>query len=93
MTDRTFTAIRRKLEAWELEHLRALVSTQADRIDRLLTEVDILEQNAEFWRNRAEDLVREITDADFNYSITPDGQMGIVANEPTVREKLESIAP
>lgn len=81
MSDRAFTALRRKLEAWELEHLRALIATQADRIERLEDEVDILKQNAEFWRNRAEDLVHEITDPDFNYGITPEGQIGIVDSD------------
>lgn len=74
-TDRTFAALRRKLEAWELEHLRTLVSQQHDRIERLEAEVDILQQNAEFWERHAHDLMRDVADMGATVGINQDGDV------------------
>ena len=87
MPDRTITAIRRKLEAWELEHLRTLVAQQADRIERLEDEVDILQQNAEFWHEQSMRMVRDLSDEGETVGITPDGQIGVVATDDPMIER------
>lgn len=88
MTDRTFNAIRRKLEAWELDHLRALVSQQADRIERLETECDIARESAEFWQDRAQDLWRDLTEDGETIGMTKDGQIGVVKDNRATPELL-----
>lgn len=94
MSDHTLNAIRRKLEAWELEHLRTLVSQQRDRIERLEDEVDILQQSADFWERHAHDLMRDVADMGETVGITKDGQVGIVKPdhpEPTLNRDLTFI--
>lgn len=78
MPDRAFAAIRRKLESWELDHLRTLVAQQGDRIERLEDEVDILQQNAEFWERHAHNLMRDVADIGETVGITRDGVIGVV---------------
>lgn len=81
MTDRTITNLRRRLEKWELDHLRTLCAQQADRIERLEDELDITRQSADFWREDAFELARELIDAGETIGLTRDGQLGVVRND------------
>lgn len=81
MTDRTLTNLRRRLEKWELDHLRTLCAQQADRIERLETELDIARQSADYWREDAFALTRELMDAGETVGLTRDGQLGIVRSD------------
>lgn len=78
MTDRTITNLRRKLEKWELHHLRALCAQQADQIDRLETELDTARQSSDYWREDAFELMRELMEAGKTIGLTRDGQIGVV---------------
>ena len=99
MPDRAFAAIRRKLESWEIDHLRTLVAQQRDRIERLEDEVDILQQNAEFWERHAHNLMRE-KEAQIlilmpNTTILPGYEAGVMAGynkaRAAVMNTLESL--
>jgi len=91
--DRTFTALRRKLEAWELEHLRTLVAQQRDRIERLEEDVDALQRNAEFWERHAHDLMRDVADMGETVGITQDGEIGVVAmqDDPLIERRGQPV--
>ena len=104
MTDRTLTNLRRRLEKWELDHLRTLCAQQADRIERLETELDIAQESADYWREDAFALTRELMDAGETIGLTRDGQIGVVRNdddvlterrgqpiEASIRTKLEAM--
>ncbi len=76
-------AIQRKLDAWELEHLREhaaalaeLVDQQSAEIERLKSELAWADDCAEMWQNAANAL-QESTGA--TIGITREGQMGVVA--------------
>lgn len=45
------TRIQRRFEAWELEHLRALVAEQADRIEELERSLAYVEGVSDSWRD------------------------------------------
>ena len=76
--DRIIATLKRRLARWELDHLRSLAGQQADRIERLETELDIAQQNAEFWERHAHDLMRDVSDLGKTVGITPEGDVGVV---------------
>lgn len=86
MSARADAALRRKLHAWELEHLRRVVAEQQQRIEALEGEnsdlcrrVDYLEFLSDSWR---EDALRAIEDAGSAPGLTIDGHL--VAVQPGV---------
>lgn len=99
MTDRTLSTLRRRLEKWELDHLRTLCAQQSDRIERLETELDIARDSADFWREDAFALTRELMAAGETVGLTRDGQLGVVRSESddnapieaSIRTKLEAM--
>jgi len=52
--------IARKLNRWELDHLRNLVAEQQRQIDSLNRDLEVSQQHLEFWHNEA---MREWEDA------------------------------
>lgn len=53
-------AIQRKLERWELDHLRALAAQQAEQIETLERQLAYAEDLAESWRRDALDMQDEL---------------------------------
>ena len=53
-------SIQRRLERWELDHLRALAAVQAERIEELERDLADAESRAGFWRDDAFALQREL---------------------------------
>lgn len=83
--NRTIESLRRRLEKWELEHLRALAADLSERLERAEQEIDRLkgaqynaESSAEYWSQNAWDLQRALYDAGLHVGITQDGQMGVI---------------
>ena len=56
-------AIQRKLDRWELEHLRKLAAMQADQIEDLQQRLESAESWAESWRQEALQLHTDLADA------------------------------
>lgn len=85
MTDPLAT-IRRRLERFELEHLRTHSAELAARIEILLAENEALREEvdrawsqADMWHDRVDGLIQSITDADMQVGMTKDGEIGVVA--------------
>ena len=81
----TVAAIRRRLERWELDHLRALAAQQAMQLEeeraaheRTRECLESAERFGDFWRERFDELAADLIAAGETVGITRDGQVGIV---------------
>lgn len=54
--------IQRRLERWELDHLRELVAQQAAQIDELQRQLSQAEDAANFWARSHHDLAEHLAD-------------------------------
>ena len=73
-------AIQRRLERWELDHLRALVAEQAERIEQLEAQLRYAEDAALSWRNDAIDMQRELAEqCGGRPGLTRSGRLVVVA--------------
>ena len=79
-------AMRRRLERWELEHLRALVAQLAMQLEeeraaheRTRECLESAESFGDFWKDRFDDLAADLMADGEQIGITRDGQIGIVA--------------
>ncbi len=85
---RAIVNIRRRLERWELPHLRQLAASQNETIEQLQAELEetkrqlsYAESWAESWRNDALDLMQQQIDADPEHrciGLTKDGAVMVV---------------
>lgn len=75
MSDRTLEALRRRLEKWELEHLRRHANELRDRLDRAEEEASRAWESAEFWRQNAMDLQEDLMEAGLSIGLTKEGQI------------------
>ena len=72
-------AIQRRLERWELAHLRDLAVRQADELDELRRRLAYAEDCAEHWRQDALQLHADVAElAGAAPGITQDGRLVIV---------------
>lgn len=55
-------AIQRRLERWELDHLRALAAAQAEQIETLQRQLSYAEDCADSWRRDALELQEELAE-------------------------------
>lgn len=88
LQDRIIANLKRRLDRWELDHLRSLAAQQADRIERLETELEIAQQNAEFWHEQATNMVRELQADGETVGITQSGALVLVPQEPPADDLL-----
>jgi len=87
MSDRTIDALRRRLEKWELQHLRALAAELATRLERLDDDLSRARdessrawESSEFWQRNATDMQLELMEADYTIGLTKDGQVVFAKN-------------
>lgn len=73
-------AIRRRLEKWELDHLRQLALELQERLERAEEEASRAWESAEFWRENAMSLQQELWDEGATIGITKTGQMVVAKN-------------
>jgi len=66
-TKKTITALRKRLERWELDHLRTLSASLSnqleaanERIEALQSDLDRAWRNAEAWQDDAMELVKQL---------------------------------
>lgn len=85
--DRALNRIRRKLERWELQHLRDHAAHLAARVDELESTVAALrdaltgaEDRAEWWREQLLNVQDDLRD-DLCLGLTRDGAVGLVRAE------------
>ena len=73
--DRTLANLQRKLDRWELNHLRALAAQQEERIGLLETELEIAQEHAEFWHDQATNMVEELQADGKTVGLTQNGDL------------------
>lgn len=98
--DRTVQSLRRRLERWELEHLRRHAAELADRLERAAAELEQAQDEAqrawhmaEHWREEALSLAHELMEAGAVVGITQDGQIGVVASGEATGDRALLAAP
>lgn len=95
MNDRTISTLRRRLEKWELEHLRKLAAELHERIEiaeeakrRAEDEASRAWESAEFWRENAFELQEELMNDGYTIGLTKEGQMVAIKSDlPTDAER------
>lgn len=80
--------IRKRLDRWELDHLRKLVQEQADRLETAQERIDALESEAsrawdaaESWRMNAMELVDDLQEAGQTIGLTQGGQLVVMGQQ------------
>lgn len=80
--------IRKRLDRWELDHLRSLVQEQADRLETAQERIDALESEAsrawdaaESWRMNAMELVNDLQEEGQTIGLTQGGQLVVMGQE------------
>ncbi|MCK2086950.1 hypothetical protein MXC99_01940 [Thauera aromatica] len=97
--DRTVQNLRRRLERWELDHLRRLAAELQERLDRALDEAERAKEerdraweSAASWQRHAENLQQELWEAGGGIGITQDGDLLVAgpakAAPPAERDAL-----
>lgn len=74
---RSLQALRRKLDAWALEHLRDVVAEQAEHIDALERQARHLQEAADYWQQQAEALREDVGARGGVVQLHRDGGMSI----------------
>lgn len=77
--DKSLQALRRKLEAWELEHLRQHCAEQAQRIEELEREHDYLLSVCDQWQREAEALREHLDGTVHAIQLGRDGSISVGA--------------
>jgi hypothetical protein len=72
-------SLRRRLEAWELAHLRQHAAEQAERIEQLERELRWADDSADMWQRTAEAAQEHLDGA--HIGITVEGAVGIVVDD------------
>lgn len=85
---KTIAALRKRLERWELDHLRALsvslhqqLEAANERIEALQSDLDHAWRNAEAWQDDAMELVKQLEASGEQAGITQAGQLVVVGQE------------
>lgn len=90
-TAKTIKALRKRLERWELEHLRQLAASLADRLEAAEERIAALEveaarawDTADAWREDAQRLVEELEAAGATVGLTQGGTLVVCGDaQPT----------
>lgn len=90
-TAKTIKALRKRLERWELEHLRQLAASLADRLEAAEERIEALEveaarawDTADAWREDAQRLVEELEAAGATVGLTQGGTLVVCGDaQPT----------
>lgn len=69
--------IQRRLEKWELDHLRALCAVQAEEIERLKRALDFADDCALMWQ-RGHEALAERLESGAAVGLTIDGRLTVV---------------
>ena len=70
--------LKRRLERWELEHLREHAAALAAQVEELEQRLQAAESSADFWWQQVEQLREEMPDG-ARLGLTVDGRIGVLA--------------
>ncbi len=79
MRNGTLDALRRRLEKWELVHLRAHAADLAERVETLQRELDYANDRTEWLERSLHNLNMDIAECDQKIGLTKDGRIGLLA--------------
>ena len=92
--DSQLRRIQRRLEAFELEHLRRFVSQQEERIEALEHELQNAYSEADGWRRDLFDMHAELAnEAGIAIGITKDGQIGLIDRRLNLIRRIAALNP
>ncbi len=77
--NRAISSLRRRLERWELGHLRAHAADLAERLEKLEHELNFVTDRAEWLERSLHDLNMDLAERDLKVGLTKDGQIGLLA--------------
>lgn len=79
--DTTLTRLQKKLDRWELEHLRQHVSDLATRLEMAEERLTQEEANADYWREQHMAMMRDLTEQGHQIGLTQDGELILLGNQ------------
>ena len=74
-------AIQRRLERWELDHLRTHALALADRIEHLERELYRTQDEAEYWHSQCQSMVEQLREDSREVGLTQDGTLVVMPTE------------
>ena len=77
MTDRTISTLHRRLEKWELQHLRQHASDLAERLERAEDEAARANEAADFWHQQCMNMIADLQDEGAEIGLTKSGEIVI----------------
>lgn len=80
--DPVLRRLKRRLERWELEHLREHAAALAVQVEDLQQRLEAAESAADFWWQQVEHLRESAAGDGLQLGLTVDGQVGLLAAEP-----------
>ena len=90
-TSKAVTTLRKRLERWELDHLRSLAASLADRLEQAQERIEALESEAsrawdaaEGWRMDAMELVNELQESGQDVGLTQSGALVVMHQDKAV---------
>lgn len=82
---KTITALRKRLDRWELDHLRKHCANLAQRLDDALGRIDTLESEvrrawdaADLWHAQTQELVADLQEAGKTVGLTTSGALVVM---------------
>lgn len=70
--------LQRRLERWELEHLREHAAALAAQVEDLQQRLQAAESSADFWWQQSENLRESAAGDGLQLGLTVDGQVGVL---------------
>jgi predicted RNase H-like nuclease (RuvC/YqgF family) len=74
-------AIQRRLERWELDHLRTHARALSDRIENLERELYRTQDEAEYWHCQCQSMVEQLRSDAIDVGLTQDGSLMLMPTE------------
>jgi hypothetical protein len=78
MSDRAIAAICRRLDKWELNHLRQHATDLSEQLARVEEDRDYYKELAEFWCEQSRNMVEEMQEAGAVIGMTKDGHLQVI---------------
>lgn len=75
----SLTSIQRKLDRWELAHLRQHAAELADRLEQAERFLEVERAAADAWRENCFELMQELQDNGATLGLTQSGVVGVMA--------------
>lgn len=79
--DPALRRLQRRLERWELKHLREHAAALAAQVEDLEQRLQAAESSADFWRQQAENLCESATGAGLQVGLTVDGELHVLEHQ------------